>query len=347
MRRTLALLLVVVAPLAVATRAWAAPAVAAIAQYEGPERQKKLVEGARAEGNVLNLYTSLTVEDMEALNTAFEARYGIKIRMWRAASDKVVQRVVTEARAGRHEVDIVETNAPPLESLHREGLLQAVRSPVHAALIAGALPTHREWAGSRFNVFVQAYNTQAVRREELPRDWADLVHPRWKGRLGIEAADEDWFATLLAVLGEEQGTKLFRGVVERNGVSVRKGHTLLTNLVSSGEVPLALTVYNFTAEQVKRKGAPLDWFVIPPAVARANGLAVAKAARHPHAALLYYDFMLGEEAQRMLVERGFMPAHRALKGPLPVESLRIVDPVMVLDRSDKWLRLYESVFVAR
>ncbi len=324
----------------------AADAVSAIALYEGPDRAKRLAEGARKEGGVLNLYTSLTLEDMAALNGAFEAGHGIKVRMWRAASDKLVQRVLTEAKAGRDELDIVETNAPPLESLHREGVLQEVRSPRQRELIAAALPAHREWVGSRLNVFVQAYNTRLVDKAELPRTYQDLLHPRWKGRLGIEAADEDWFAAVVTGLGEPAGLQLFRQVVATNGVSVRRGHTLLTNLVASGEVPLALTVYNFTAEQLKRKGAPLDWFVIAPAVARANGLALARRAPHPHAALLYYDFMIGEQGQRILQERGFVPAHRALQGALAGERLKVVDPALMLDEAEKWARLYASIFVA-
>jgi iron(III) transport system substrate-binding protein len=321
-----------------------AASVSEVAQYEGRDRQHRLEEGARREGSQLNIYTSLTVEDMGALNTAFEAKYGIKIKMWRASSEKVLQRVVAEARAGRYDVDIVETNAPPLESLHREGLLQAVRSPVQSDLIPAALPSHREWAGSRLNVFVQAYNTSVIRKQDLPKSYADLLDPKWKGKLGIEASDEDWFAATVTALGEQRGVELFRRIVATNGVSVRRGHTLLTNLVASGEVPLALTVYNFTAEQTRRKGAPFDWFVIPPAVARANGLALAKHAQHPNAALLYYDFILGEDGQRMLVERGFEPANRNLTGPLPIESLRVVDPQQVLDQSAKWTQLYESVF---
>jgi len=308
---------------------------------------QRLAAGAKAEGATLNLYTSLTVEDMAALNSAFEARHAIKIRMWRAASDKVLARVLAEAKAGRPEVDIVETNAPPLESLHREGVLQPVRSPEHAALIAAALPEHGEWVGSRLNVFVQAYNTRLVSRAELPKSYGELRQPRWKGRLGIEASDEDWFAALVTALGEAKGLELFRGIVASNGVSVRRGHTLLANLVASGEVPLALTVYNFTAEQLKRKGAPLDWFVIPPAIARANGLALARAAPHPHAALLYYDFMLGVEAQRILAERGFVPARHGLQAAaLGGEALRVVDPGLVLDQAEKWTRLYESIFLA-
>ena len=323
----------------------AADTVSDIALYSGPDRAARLAEGARKEAS-LNLYTSLTVEDMAVLNAAFEARHGVKVRMWRATSDKVLQRVLAEEKAGRHEVDIVETNAPPLETLHREGVLQAVRSSLQAELIAAALPAHREWVGSRLNVFVQAYNTQLVKRSELPRSYRDLMDPRWKGRLGVEAGDEDWFAGVVTALGEADGLRLFRDLVAANGISVRRGHTLLTNLVASGEVPLALTVYNFTAEQLKRKGAPLDWFALQPVVARPNGLALARRAPHPHAALAYYDFMIGEEGQRILESRGFVPARRALQGALAGTPMRVVDPALMLDEGEKWTKLYESIFLA-
>ena len=323
----------------------AADPVSELALYGGADRAERLAAGARKEAS-LTLYTSLTVEDMAAINGAFEAKHGVKVRMWRATSDKVVQRVLAEAQAGRHELDIVETNAPPLESLHREGVLQEVRSPLQAELIAAAVPAHREWVGSRLNVFVQAYNTTLVKRAELPRSYHDLMDARWKGRLGVEAGDEDWFAGVVTALGEADGLRLFRELVAANGISVRRGHTLLTNLVASGEVPLALTVYNFTAEQLKRKGAPLDWFAMQPVIARPNGLALARRAPHPHAALLYYDFMIGEEGQRILESRGFVPARRALQGSLAGTSMRVVDPALMLDEGEKWTRLYESIFLA-
>src|SRR4029079_14361279 len=97
-----------------------------------------------------------------------------------------------------------------LEMLRREGLLQAVRSPHHADLIPAAVPAHREWVGARLNIFVQAYNTPLVKKEDLPATYADLLQPRWKGRLGIEASDEDWFAIVVQSMGEEKGLKLFR-----------------------------------------------------------------------------------------------------------------------------------------
>ena len=318
--------------------------VDALANYEGTDRSQRLLEGAKKEG-VLNLYTSLTVEDMTALNAAFEKAYGIKVRMWRASCDKVLQRVLAEHQAGRAEVDIVECNAPPLEAMHREGVLQAVRSPLQADLIAAAVPAHREWVGTRLNVFVQAYNTKLVKKDELPKTYADLLNPRWKGRLSIEAPDDDWFANVVRSLGEDKGLKLFRDIVAQNGLSVRRGHTLLTNLVASGEVPLALTVYNFTAEQVKQKGAPFDWFVLSPAIARANGVALAKRSPHPHAALLYYDFMIGDEGQQILFKRDFVPTSRKIDTPLNRSPLVIIDPKLVLDESEKWARLYDEIIV--
>jgi len=321
-----------------------AQSLAELAANAGPDREQRLAEGARREGHLL-LYTSLTVEDMTVLNSAFEKRYGVKVTMWRASSEKIVQRALAEARAGRFDVDVFESNAPSLEILYREQLLQAVRSPHHADLIPAAVPAHREWVGARLNVFVHAYNTKLVRKDELPTSYADLLNPRWKGRLGIEASDEDWFAAVVQQLGEEKGLKFFRDLVATNGISVRRGHTLLTNMVAAGEVPFALTVYNFTAEQLKQRGAPLEWFVLPPAIARANGVAVARRAQHPHAALLYYDFMISDEGQDILLKRDFVPASRKLDTALNRGPLVIIDPALIVDEGERWEKLYDEIIV--
>jgi iron(III) transport system substrate-binding protein len=104
---------------------------------------------------------------------------------------------------------------------------------------------------ARLNVFVQAYNTKLVKKEELPKTWDDLLHPRWKGRLGIEADGQDWLAGVVGDIGEARGVKLFKDIVAANGISVRKGHTLLTQLVVSGEIPFALTVYNYAPSSLR------------------------------------------------------------------------------------------------
>jgi iron(III) transport system substrate-binding protein len=195
------------------------------------------------------------------------------------------------------------------------------------------------------NTIVQAYNTNLVRKDSLPKTYQDLLRPEWKGKLGIEAEDFDWFAQVVADLGEERGLRLFRSIVAANGISVRKGHSLLANLVAAGEVPLALTVYGFTAEQAKRKGAPLDWLAIPPAIARPTAQALARNAPHPHAAVLFYDFLLGE-GQQILAGRQFVTVSRTIETPVTKGPLKLIDSAVMLDQAKKWQELFQRTIVA-
>ncbi len=320
--------------------------MAELAQYEGADREQRLVDGARKEG-VLSIYTSAQTDDIGSLIAGFEKKYGIKVSVWRAGSEKVLQRAVTEARGNRYTVDVIETNGPELESMHRERILQAVRSPHLPGILPQAIRPHGEWVGTRLNVFVQAYNTKLVSKEQVPKTWEDLLNPRWKGRLGIEAEDQDWLAGVVGDIGEARGIKFFKDMVAANGISVRKGHTLLTQLVVSGEVPLALTVYSYKAQQLKEKGAPIDWFSIGTPVARTNGVAVARQAPNPHAALLFYDYEISEEGQRILVGRDFVPTSTKVPSPFGSAALKLVDARMMLDEYDKWTRLYSEVFIAK
>jgi iron(III) transport system substrate-binding protein len=321
-----------------------APVTAAdIALYEAPDRVQRLVEGARREAE-LTIYTSTQASDLGAVVEAYEKKYGIRATIWRSSSEAVLNRALQEARAGRHMVDIVDTNGPELEALSREQHLQRVKSPHHADLIAPAIRPHGEWVGARVNVFVQAYNTELVNKEELPKNWEDLADARWKGKLGIEQEDSEWLAGISSEIGEERAGKVFKQISATNGVSIRKGHTLLTQLVASGEVPLALTVYNYKAEQLRRQGAPISWFTIGNAIARPNGVGVMRRAPHPHAAVLFYDFELSEEGQKIFAEREFVPTSSKIDTPLNRIPMTFVDPRVTIDEYDKWKNLYTHLF---
>jgi iron(III) transport system substrate-binding protein len=322
-----------------------ASALTDLAAYTGADRTQKLIEGAKKEGTLM-VYTSAPVDDMKILTDAFEQKYGVKVKLWRGSSENVLQRGVVETRAGRYDADIFETNGPEMEALHREKILQAVKSPLHAELIPQAIFPHGEWVGTRLNIFVGAFNTNQVKKEDVPKTYDGFLDAKWKDRLGIEAEDHDWFAGLMTSMGEEKGLQLFREIVAKNGISVRKGHTLLTNLVASGEVPLALTVYSYKAEQLKNNGAPIDWFVIPPAFARANGVGVSRTAPHPYAAVLFYDFML-RDAQQLLVSRDFTPTNTKVKDLPAGMQLQFIDPKVILDEGEKWAKLYNEIIVSR
>jgi iron(III) transport system substrate-binding protein len=185
-----------------------------------------------------------------------------------------------------------------------------------------------------------------VRKDELPKSYADLADPRWKGRLGIEANDFDWFAALVKALGEDQGLALFRDIAARNGLSMRKGHTLLANLVISGEIPFALTVYQYKAEQLKNSGAPIDWLALPPTMARFQGVGLSRRAPHPHAGVLFVDFMLSE-GQDILAKRDFSPTNQRLKSALAGLDLKMMDADMSPEAGDKWQKLFRELASTR
>jgi iron(III) transport system substrate-binding protein len=319
--------------------------LAGIARLQGEARTKALVEGARKEGELM-IYHSSPVEDLRPLFEAFTKKHGIKVNNWRSSSENVLQRVIRETRANKFDVDFIENNSPEVEALRREKMLQRIDSPYLADMQPYTVPAHREWVTSTMDVFVHAYNTEKVKREELPKTYQDLLDPRWKGRLGIEAEDQVWFGTLLQDVGEERGLKLWRDIVSTNGVSVRKGHTLLTNLVASGEIPLALTVYNYKPPQLKEKGGKIDWFVMSPAVAQLRGIAVTAKAPHPHAAMLFLDFMLSD-AQQMLAARHFVPASAKVPSPLGNTPIKVIDAGQAIDKYDQWTKLYEDTITKR
>jgi ABC-type Fe3+ transport system substrate-binding protein len=313
-----------------------------LAAYQGTDRQQRLVEGAKREKE-LTFYSSIPPEDISALVTAFDKKYGVKVKVWRADSEGFLQRILSEARARRFEVDVMAGSSSALEPLYRENLLAEVKSPYLADLIPQAIAPHRQWVAVHLSLFVQAYNTSLVAKDSLPIAYADLLRPQWKGKLGIEAEDFDWFAEVVKGLGEERGLRLFRDIMAASGISVRKGHSLLNNLVAAGEVPLALTDYGFLAEHSKRKGAPLDWFVIAPAIARATAEGLARNAPHPHAALLFYDFLLSD-AQPILASRQFLTVSRTLE-PIYKDPVKLIDSAEMLDQAPKWQDLFQKTII--
>jgi len=299
-----------------------------------------------AQDRTVVLYTSLAPSESGPLGQAFEKKTGIKVEIWRALSEKVVQRALTEARARRHAVDVIETNGPEMEMLAREQLFAELKSPHLADIPASAMPKHRQWIPDRVNFFVVAYNTNKVQREDLPLSYQGFLDPRWKGRIGIEATDAEWMATLVKKWGEKPGMDYFRRLADMKP-DVRKGHVLLAELIAAGEIPVGLTVYNANAESLKRRGAPIDWVPVQPVVARAQGIGIARHAPNPKAAAAFVDFVLSPEGQELLNSMGRVPVSTRVRTHLNQFEYTLVDSTAVLDEQDKWSKEWERLFLQK
>jgi iron(III) transport system substrate-binding protein len=318
-------------------------ALADIASDAAPDRMARLAADAKKEGS-LGLYTSRVADDTTPVTDAFTKKYGIAVQVWRASNQDVIQRAVAESRAGRCPADVISSGTPALEPLYREQLLQPIKSPTTSDLMPQALRPHGAWVGISVNIISGAYNTNLVKPDDVPKSYDDLKNPKWKGRLAIEAEDVDWFAALLGKLGEEKGVALFKDIVRTNGISRRTGHTLLTNMVAAGEVPLAMTVYSYKPEQLARIGAPARALYLPPLIALATGVSVTRCAPHPNAAVLFYEFML-RDGQEVLAKRDIVPTNLKVK-PLPAQAeITFMDPVQMLDNGPKWTELWNNIFI--
>jgi iron(III) transport system substrate-binding protein len=317
----------------------------AIYNYKAVDRQALLLERAKAEGS-LNLYTSLAPTEAAPLIEAFEKKYGVKVNLWRALSDAVVQRVVSEARGRKHAVDVVETNGPEMESLAREQLLAEFFSPHLADLPPQIIPKHGQWVPDRLTFFVVAYNTNKFKAADLPKTYEGFLDSKWKGRIALEATDAEWLGGVAKAWGEPRAQAFFKALGERKP-ELRKGHVLLAQLIAAGEVDVGLTAYLANAQSFKKRGAPVDWAPVEPVVARAQGIGVARFAPHPHAALLFTDFMLSPEAQEMLNTMGRSPTSRSVKTDTSGLNYVLLDSAAMLDQADKWQQLWDKLFLAK
>jgi iron(III) transport system substrate-binding protein len=317
--------------------------IATMAAYKGADRQQKLVDAAKKEGS-LTLYTSITQDIAQKLVSDFESKYGVKVKLWRSDDGNVLQRTLSERSAGHPAVDAINIGSVEMEMAHREKLLLPFKSPLTDNLVTGAVGTNNEYVATFVNVMLQAYNTNSVKKEDVPKTYQDLLDPKWKGRLGIEATDEEWFYVLVSHMGEEKGLKYFRDLMANNKPTLRTGHSLLGNLVSSGEVPLGMDVYNHTVTSGMKIGAPVNYTILDPAIGVSFSLGLSNQAPHPNAALLFYEYML-TDGQKIFASLDYTPTNKSIDTPFKNIHYILTNQAKFVDQYAKWEKLFDDIVV--
>ena len=129
---------------------------------------------------------------------------------------------------------------------------------------------------------------------------------------------------------------------------MRLGHALLAQLIAAGEIQVGLTVYSGNADSIKKRGGPIDWVAVEPIVGRPQAVAVARNAPHPNAALLFADFMLSPEGQKLLNELDRNPVEQARGRRCSREfKYQMVDPIKWSDEASKWEKLWQELFLKK
>lgn len=192
---------------------------------------------------------------------------------------------------------------------------------------------------------VPGYNTRLVAARDAPRTYMDLLDPKWKGKLGMDADEGEWFTALISIWGKEKTVNYFRALV-RQEPSLRRGHTLLAQLTAAGEFPVAVNLFGYRPLEMQLQGAPIEIVNADPVIARSWGMFLARRAPHPNAGRLFIDYVLSVEGQNVIASFGRTVLRPGIKQKHPrlVEGLKLypVKPELGKDHAEI-TKLYYSI----
>jgi len=264
------------------------------------EHTAKLIEGAKKEGEVI-VYGTMSLEAVNLLNARFREKYPfLDVKLNRLGSGKFVPRVLAEVRANKYLADILQTNSLSLHFLKKDGFMTNYLSP-EDRFYPKQFKDQGYWTTTNMNVHVLAYNTKLIPRGKAPRSYDEVLNPVWKGKMLMDAS-EQWAALMFQIMGKEKAQRYMRELVKQNIALRRESNAMRAQLVAAGEAPMDIDATLGPVDELKRRGAPIDWVALSPVpvVTSAHGLAYRPP--HPNAARLYLDFILSREGQKAVLD---------------------------------------------
>lgn len=312
-------------------------------------QSQETIEAARKEGKVV-FYTSLTIHEISQVAVPFARKYPfLKVEPFRGNSEQLLQKITIEERAGRPQFDVTQFDAFEAWQLQKLGLLRSYKSPEAKNYPDIYKDPDGYWTIMYVNYLVLGYNPKLVSQADIPGKWEDLLRPRWKeNKIGMDRDEGIWYGGLSFAWGKERADKFMKALAAQKP-SIRKGHTLIATLLSSGEFPLGL-VYAHRVEEMKTKGENIDWVPLDPIIVAPNIVAVAKTAAHPNAARLLVDFCLSKEGQTILQQEQYRtPANPEIPPTSPKmdpKKLKLfLADKRVASEYDRFAKDYYNLFV--
>jgi iron(III) transport system substrate-binding protein len=325
--------------------ALAAPAtVAEIANYTGSDRQQMLEDGAKREG-ALMIYTTGT--QIQPLLDRFRQKYPyLRIQLPRASSVEVAVKVTQEYAAGVFLVDAFELNADGLILPREQGVLAPFTSPEAANFEPNAIEAGRHWVSVRESYTGIGFNTTKISTADAPHSYDDLLDLKWKGRMAVSGTlgtAGNWIGAMVVTRGADFVQKLGRQDVRVYQIAGRA----LANLMIAGEVALSPTIYQSHVAASRAQGAPLAWNVPGPVPVTDTSAALAAKAPHPHAAMLFIDFLLSREAQLMYRDLGYLSSRKDMKSDEypDLQKLFLMNRPHYFEEFEGWTRLFQQAIL--
>ena len=337
------------------------PATAAtveeIALLSSAERQKILVEGAKKEGKLM-FYTALIVDQVvRPVKAAFEKEYPfIQLDFFRSNSDRLAQKILTEYQAKRYDVDVISGSGATTVG-RQAGYLQKFFSPHTAEYPTELKDPQGFWGSTNVYFMTLGYNSRMVKPNELPKTYEDLLNPRWKGQMMWSTSPTSgaplFVGNVLLTMGDKAGKTYLQKLKTQSIVNNTAAARQILDLVIAGEYPLALMIFNHHAHISKVAGAPSEWQPLEPVPATISTVGLAKNSPHPHAAMLFLDFLLSRAGQKVFQSVNYLPAHPAmpaLQADLKVgggrfEKASYINPDLQFEKNNEWVDYFHNQFL--
>jgi iron(III) transport system substrate-binding protein len=308
-----------------------------------------LLRAAKAEG-ALTVYGSMNEQEALPLWKMFEDATGVKVSYVRSSDTQIMARVAIENRARQRSWDIALTTTvsqlPP-------AFLAQYDPPEAKALMAEARDPNQRWYGVYANYNVPSYNTQFVKHADLPKTYEDFAaHKEWAGKTAIDGTDNEWLAAMFAYYGEERGRTIVQSIISALDPVITDGHLLLARSVGSGEYWLALNNFLPLTLNVKMSGASTDFWLMQPIALIFGSVGISELAPHPNAAKLASNFVLSQEGEVFMTNKGRLPTRPDVPTNPPevgqmLKQMKVTPIVFNTDDQRKWQKTYNELFKNR
>jgi len=288
--------------------------------FPGPSlaQEAKLIEAAKKEGRLV-LYGTMQTDIFELLQKAFHKRTGITIDYWRTSATKVMDRVLSEARAGKAIFDLVMATEDTMRIMLKEGILAKYESPMNKDFPKDAIDPQLG-PRARNHIVGIVYNKGIIKPADAPKTLEDLVKPQYRGKLvmadpTLHTTTAQWLANVHKLIGKDKADKFVRDLAAMRPTLVESFNPAAER-VTSGEFPIGITyVYYVYLNGIK--GAPLDYVRTGKFLGDASYLTLFHKAPHPNAAKAFIDFFLDEESMSIMAKAGEFVNRKGVYPPVP------------------------------
>lgn len=309
----------------------------------------KLVEAAKKEEGKVVVYGSIENDTLDMIAKAFQKKTGLETEYWRASATKVMDRAMSEYRAGKPLFDVVLTIDSAMRIMQKEGIFARYDSPTAKDFPKDAIDPN---LGPRYRntPIGVVYHKGVIKPADAPKSLEDLVKPQYRGKLVMPDPSQhtttaQWLASLHKIMGKEKADKFIRDLAATKPLLV-ESLTPSGERVTTGETPVAITFLKNVVIH-GQKGVPLDYVRLGKFMGDGHYVTLGNRAPHPNAGKAFIDFFLDDESMNIMAKIGEFVNRKGIYPPLPdADKIQFVEMV-TLDAKGfaEKMREYHKIFL--